>query len=177
LRDLSLHILDIVENAIRAGATSVRVGVSQDANTDCMEITVQDNGAGLTVSAEQALDPFFTTKPGKRTGLGLSLLKSAAESTGGSLELVSDDSSGLLVRARMPLSHVDRLPLGDVAATLAAVACTNPHVAIECALRVGASALDVRATDVAKAKRGLIVESIAFGDRVREAIQFLGVVS
>jgi hypothetical protein len=177
LRDLSLHILDIVENAIRAGATAVRVGVSQDSETDCMEITIQDNGTGLCVSSDQALDPFFTTKPGKKTGLGLSLLKSAAESTGGSLELVSADTSGLLVRARLCLSHIDRLPLGDVAETLAAVACTNPEVEIACALRVGASAVDVRAGDGENTKRGPIAESIAFGDRVREAIQVLGVVS
>jgi hypothetical protein len=177
LRDLSLHILDIVENAIRAGATEVRVGVSQYPETDCMEITVQDNGTGLSVPAQQALDPFFTTKPGKRTGLGLSLLKAAAESTGGSLEIVSVARSGLLVRAQLRLSHIDRLPLGDIAATLAAVACTNPEVEIECALRVGGSELDIHAINGEKATHNLVTESIAFGNRVRAAIQVLGVVS
>jgi hypothetical protein len=179
LRDLSLHILDIVENAIRAGATDVRVGVAQDPEADAMEITVQDNGSGLTVPAQQALDPFFTTKPGKRTGLGLSLLKDAAESTGGSFELVSVPTQGLLVRARLALSHIDRLPLGDVATTLAVVACTNPEVKIECLLRVGRSELDVRSDggDAAAASQNQVASSMAFGDRVRAAIQSLGVVS
>jgi hypothetical protein len=179
LRDLSLHILDIVENAIRAGATDVRVGVAQDPEADSMEITIQDNGSGLAVPAEQALDPFFTTKHGKRTGLGLSLLKEAAESTGGSLELVAAPPHGLLVRARLGLSHIDRLPLGDVAATLAVVACTNPEVQIECSLRVGHSARDVRSGggDADTASQNLIAASMAFGDRVRDAIQVLGVVS
>lgn len=179
MRDLSLHILDIVENAIRAGATEVRVGVAQDPEADSMEITIQDNGSGLTAPAEQALDPFFTTKQGKRTGLGLSLLKDAAESTGGSLELVPAPPHGLLVRAQLGLSHIDRLPLGDVAATLAVVACTNPAIEIECSLRVGHSALDVRSAGggADTASQNLIAASMAFGDRVRDAIQALGVVS
>jgi Histidine kinase-, DNA gyrase B-, and HSP90-like ATPase len=175
MRDLSLHILDIVENAIRAGATEVRVGVAQDPDADCLEITVQDNGCGLPVSVEQAVDPFFTTKMGKRTGLGLSLLKAAAESTGGSLELVSEMGRGLFVRARLGLSHVDRLPLGDVAATLAVVACTNPEVDIACSLRVGQSAIDLKPVDGSNSN--VLAASIAFGDRVREAIEDLGVVS
>lgn len=175
MRDLSLHILDIVENAVRAGATVVRVSVSQDPETDSMEIAVQDDGLGLAMPAEQALDPFFTTKKGKRVGLGLSLLKAAAEAAGGSLELVSAPARGLLVRARLRLSHIDRLPLGDVAATLAAIACTNPEVDIECALRVGQSSLDVRSA--ATSSRSLFESSIAFGDRVRAAIQVLKVVS
>lgn len=179
MRDLSLHILDIVENAIRAGATEVRVGVAQDPEADSMEITIQDNGSGLAVPAQQALDPFFTTKHGKRTGLGLSLLKEAAESTGGSLQLVPVPEHGLLVRAHLGLSHIDRQPLGDVAATLAVVACTNPAVQIECSLRVGRSALDVRsaAGGADTESQHLIAASMAFGDRVRDAIQMLGVVS
>jgi hypothetical protein len=177
LRDLSLHLLDIIENAIRAGATEVRVGIAQDPEADSMEITVKDNGSGLTVPADQAVDPFFTTKQGKRTGLGLSLLKAAAESAGGSLDLLSEQTGGLLVRAHLGLSHIDRLPLGDVAATLAAVACTNPYVAVACTLSVGRSAIDVRFADVDAAGGNALGASMAFGDRVREAIRVLGVVS
>jgi hypothetical protein len=179
LRDLSLHILDIVENSIRAGATEVKVGVIQDEARDSLEILVEDNGPGLCVSAEQALDPFFTTKSGKRIGLGLSLLKATAESAGGALELGTPGPGGLRVRARLGLSHIDRLPLGDIAATLAAVVCTNPELELSCTLRVGAEGVEIRSTDVARALpgRGALAAARSFGERVREGIKELGVVS
>jgi hypothetical protein len=179
LRDLSLHILDIVENSIRAGATEVKVGVIQDPACDSLELVVEDNGPGLCVSAEQALDPFFTTKSGKRIGLGLSLLKATAEAAGGALDLDTRGPSGLRIRARLGLSHVDRLPLGDVAATLAAVVCTNPDLELCCTLRVGAEGVEIRSADVARALpgRGTLAAARSFGERVRAGIKELGVIS
>ncbi|HNT89402.1 MAG TPA: ATP-binding protein, partial [Candidatus Hydrogenedentes bacterium] len=72
MRELSLHILDLMENATRAGATVVYVGITENVAQDTLEIVVEDNGPGLPASSDAALDPFYTTKGGKRTGLGLS---------------------------------------------------------------------------------------------------------
>jgi hypothetical protein len=179
LRDLSLHILDIVENSIRAGATQVKVGIVQDPECDSMEIVVEDDGPGLCGSAQQALDPFFTTKSGKRVGLGLSLFKATAESAGGALVLATAGPGGLRVHAKLGLSHIDRLPLGDIAATLAAVVCTNPELDLCCALRVGAAAVEVRSRDVTRAlpRRGVLAAARSFGERVKAGMKELGVVS
>jgi anti-sigma regulatory factor (Ser/Thr protein kinase) len=137
LREIALHLLDLLENAIRAGATVIAVAVEEDPDRDLLCISVEDNGPGLGVPGETAADPFFTTKDGKKTGLGLSMLKFRAEQTGGNFRLERSLLGGCAVRARMPLAHVDRSPLGDLAATLASVVCTNPDVELRTRLRVG----------------------------------------
>lgn len=178
MRDLSLHLLDILENAIRAGATQVVVVVAEDPVRDLMEVAIEDNGPGLPVQIERATDPFYTTKAGKRTGLGLSLLKAAAESAGGRLELGEAEEGGLAVRATLGLSHIDRVPLGDIAATLAGIACTNPELDLLCTLRVAGKTLDVRVSEIAAAMpgRGVLAVARSFGDQIRSGIRELGVV-
>jgi len=129
MHDLSLYLLDIIENSVRAGATRIRVGVTAERTADTLEISVEDDGPGLPVSPRQALDPFYTTKKGKKTGLGLSLFRQAAEAAGGGLSVGrSDDLGGVAVRAWMSLGNVDRPPLGDVAISILTMVATNQEV-------------------------------------------------
>jgi signal transduction histidine kinase len=129
MHDLSLYLLDIIENSVRAGATRIRVGVAAERAADVLEIMVEDDGPGLPVTPGQALDPFYTTKKGKKTGLGLSLFRQAAEAAGGGLSVGrSDELGGVAVRAWMGLGNVDRPPLGDVALSILTMVATNPQV-------------------------------------------------
>ena len=150
MRDMSLHILDLTENSIRAGASVVSVTVAEDPEKDVLEIVVEDNGTGLSVPPEKATDPFYTTKAGKRTGLGLSLFRAAAEQAGGGLKLGRSPLGGASVHATMVLSHVDRVPLGDLAATFSSVVCTNPRLDLRCRFRVADRECVVRVSDVAR---------------------------
>jgi len=130
MHDLSLYLLEVIENSVRAGATTVATTIVADRAADQLSITVEDDGPGLPVSVDQALDPFFTTKPGKRTGLGLSLFRQAAEAAGGGLSVARSDAlGGLTVKAWMDLGNVDRPPLGDVATSIVTMVATNPQVA------------------------------------------------
>jgi len=170
LRELSLHILDLIENAIRAGATVIAVSVEEEPAKDVLALSVEDNGPGLAVEADIAADPFFTTKEGKKTGLGLSLLKFRAEQSGGCFRLERSCLGGLAVRASMPLSNVDRSPLGDLAATLASVVCTSPDLELRSRLRVGNREWSVSTADIL---RGLPVggrSEIAVARRMKERI-------
>ena len=170
MREISLHILDLVENAIRAGATVVAVAVEEEPERDVMCVAVEDNGPGLAVGADTASDPFFTTKEGKKTGLGLSLMKFRTEQSNGCFRLERSCLGGLAVRATMPLSHVDRSPLGDLAATLASVVCTSPGVELRSRLRVGSREWNVSTADI---MRGLPVgcrNEIAVARRMKERI-------
>jgi hypothetical protein len=142
LRELSLHVLDLVENSLRAGAGVVAVGVEEQPDRDLLAISVEDDGPGLAVDPEQALDPFYTTKEGKRTGLGLSLFRQQVELAGGGVELGRSPLGGLAVRAHLGLAHVDRYPLGDLAGTLAGVVAANPGVEIRA--RLGRAGREVR---------------------------------
>jgi signal transduction histidine kinase len=136
VHDLSLYLLEVLENSIRADAKRVHVGLVMDRGTDELRLTVDDDGRGLSATPEQVLDPFYTTKPGKKTGLGLSLLKADAQAAGGDLTIEpSPTLGGVRVEALMSLAHVDRLPLGDIAATIAVTAVTNPDVAFTVTLR------------------------------------------
>lgn len=147
MRELSLHVLDLVENSIRAGAGVVLVGVEEQPDRDLLQISVEDDGPGLAVDPEQALDPFYTTKEGKRTGLGLSLFRQQVELAGGGVELGRSALGGLAVRARLGLGHIDRYPLGDLAGTLAGTVAANPGVEIRARLARGDRAMNVSSTD------------------------------
>jgi hypothetical protein len=170
LREIALHILDLIENSIRAGARVISVSVEQEPERDLLVLTVEDDGPGLHVKDDVAVDPFYTTKEGKKTGLGLSMLKFRTEASGGCFRLETSPLGGLAVRASMPLSNVDRSPLGDLAATLASVVCTNPGLELRSRLRVGAREMSVSTADIL---RGLPLGSrseIAVARRMRERI-------
>jgi len=118
MEDLSLHVLDIVENAVAAGASRVRIAVNENAARDILTLRVTDNGRGMSRrERDRALDPFFTTGR-KRTGLGLPLLAHTAELCGGQLVIETAPGRGTTVAARFPLSHVDRPPLTKMSETL-----------------------------------------------------------
>lgn len=148
MRDLSLHVLDVIENAIRAGASSVEVNITEDLAGDLLTLLVEDNGPGLREPPEKAMDPFYTTKRGKRTGLGLSLLRAAAERAGGRLVLRRARLGGLAVEATMRLSHVDRPPLGDVPATVSSLVCTNPELDLTLRLHVRERETTLRMSEI-----------------------------
>ena len=152
MREIALHILDLIENALRAQATVVAVTVEALPEQDRLRIVVEDNGTGLKVSADAALDPFYTTKRGKRTGLGLSLFRAAAEATGGDLTIAKSDLGpvGVKVTAELGLTHIDRHPLGDLAGTLASAVCTNPGVDFRFRLRSPERVCDLWVFDLAR---------------------------
>ena len=121
MEDLSLHILDIAENAVAAGATRVAIFVNENEGRDVLTIHVRDNGRGMSRrTLRRALDPFFSTK-GKATGLGLPLLAQAAEQSGGRLSIQTAPGQGTKVTARFRYHHIDRPPLTRMAATLLAL--------------------------------------------------------
>lgn len=142
---------------------------------DLLTMRIDDDGPGFAEPPEVVLDPFYTTKRGKRTGLGLSLLQAAAARAGGDLAIGRSDLGGARVEARMGLGHVDRSPLGDLAATLATVACTHPEVDVRLHLACdGGGRLDVSSRQVAESlpedRRGAIAVAREMTTLVREGV-------
>lgn len=130
MEDLSLHVLDIAENAIAAGATRVLVAVNESAERDVLTLRVSDDGRGMSREERaRAFDPFFTTGR-KRTGLGLPLLAQTAEACGGRIVLESAAGRGTRVVARFRLSHVDRPPMTKMAETMMTLYFGHPGVDI-----------------------------------------------
>ena len=128
MEDLSLHILDLAENATAAGARWIAIAINEDEQRNILTIRVEDDGAGMTAEERaRALDPFFTTKH-KKTGLGLALLAQTAGQCGGKVVLDSAPMEGTKVEALFRYHHIDRPPLTRMAETLMMLAFGHPEI-------------------------------------------------
>lgn len=129
MRELSLHILDVVENGITAGGDCIWIEVDEARNRDQLKIVIRDNGRGMPVEKLQNIDdPFITSRTTRRVGLGLSLLAAAARRCEGTLRVDSEPGKGTEVEATFRYHHIDRAPLGDMAATVGTLIIGNPGI-------------------------------------------------
>lgn len=129
LAELSMHILDIVQNSVSAGANLVRVRVEEDTQRDLLLIEVEDNGIGMDrETIEKVQDPFYTTKTHKKVGLGIPLFKQTALHCDGTFEIKSEKGVGTLVRATFKKSHIDLPPLGNLKDTILTLVVSQPSV-------------------------------------------------
>jgi len=122
VRELSLHLLDLMENSLEAGANRIEVEIVEDTARNRLTISVSDDGRGMDPQTlERVADPFFTTRTTRHVGLGIPLLKAAAQRCNGDLTIVSQPGVGTRVVADFEREHIDRAPLGDVPGTLLGV--------------------------------------------------------
>ncbi len=154
MEDLSLHILDVVENSTAAGARLIEIHIQEDLEKDQLMITIRDNGRGMDAAMlERVRDPFATTRTTRRVGMGLALLDQAAHEADGALEIRSTPGRGTQVVARFRNSHIDRKPLGDMAATMVALILGNPDVDFVYSSNVGGRAIELDTREI-KAELG-----------------------
>jgi hypothetical protein len=119
MRELSLHILDALENSREAGATLVELTIVEDLVTDRLAITIRDNGCGMDAETlARVTDPFYTTRKTRHVGLGIPLFQAAAQRCNGGLAITSQAKQGTTLEATFQHSHIDRAPLGDLTGTL-----------------------------------------------------------
>lgn len=129
MTELSLNVLDVVENSTRAGASLIEIDVTIKNAEDTLTIKINDNGCGMDKYQVLAVtDPFFTTRTTRKVGLGVPFFKYAAESTGGSFDIDSAVGEGTRVTAVFGLSNIDRMPLGDMAGTIQTLVCCHPDI-------------------------------------------------
>ncbi len=122
MQDLSLHILDIVENSIDAGAKEIEIIIKENIKQNLLVLKIKDNGKGMDKNTvAKALDPFYTTKKTRRVGLGLSMLAQAAKEAEGSFNIKSKKGKGTTVTAKFVHDHIDRKPIGNMAETIIAL--------------------------------------------------------
>lgn len=127
MRELSLHLLDIAENSIAAGARNVTICVDEDCAADRLRMSVQDDGKGMDAeTVAKVIDPFVTSRTTRKVGLGIPLLKAAAESCNGFLTIQSTLKVGTHVEIEFQRSHIDRMPLGDIAGTFLTLLISYP---------------------------------------------------
>ena len=130
MKELSLNILDITENSVKAGATLTEIRITE--TDSVLELTITDNGCGMSdETVKSVINPFYTTRTTRKVGLGIPLLKLAAEQTGGKIEIESQteecsNSHGTRVMALFHKNHIDFTPLGDVISTVTTLIQGHP---------------------------------------------------
>jgi len=136
---LSLHILDLLENSVEAGASKIHLSIHEDLQGDWMVIEIADDGRGMSKElTEQVLDPFHTTRKTRHVGLGLPLFREAARRCGGDLVIQSKPGEGTKVEATFRHGHIDRAPLGDMPAVLLAILLSSRPVDLDYCHQAGA---------------------------------------
>lgn len=129
MRELALHLLDIAENCVAAKARNVHIAVREDTRQDILSMLIQDDGCGMTPEVvARVTDAFYTTRTTRKVGLGLPLLKLAAEACNGFLRVESQVGQGTSITVQFQRSHIDRMPLGDLAATFLSLLITSPDI-------------------------------------------------
>ena len=122
MREIALHILDIVQNSVAAGAGVIDITIREDRAADMLAVTIADDGRGMDAeTVARVTDPFYTTRTTRKVGLGLPMLKMTAIACDGDFAIDSRVGEGTTVSVSYRWSHIDRPPLGDMVSTMLTV--------------------------------------------------------
>ncbi|HEY5586143.1 MAG TPA: ATP-binding protein [Ruminiclostridium sp.] len=129
MRDLSLHILDIVQNSIKANASVITIHMGEKAENKQLVLEIADNGIGMDNDfLTRVEDPFTTSRTTRKIGLGIPLLKESALKCEGKFSIYSEQKIGTKVFAAFLINHIDRLPIGSIGDTMITIISANPNI-------------------------------------------------
>jgi anti-sigma regulatory factor (Ser/Thr protein kinase) len=129
MREIALHLLDIAENSVAANAHTITINVCEDLRHDRLSASVIDDGKGMDAEmAAKVMDPFVTSRTTRKVGLGIPLFKAAAEACQGGLTIQSELGKGTCMTVEFQHSHIDRMPLGDLASTMLTLVVAYTHI-------------------------------------------------
>ena len=138
MKDLSLSMLDLAQNSVRAGARHLVIEVDSQPEADSLSFSLADDGSGMDErTLKRVQDPFYTTRTTRKVGLGIPLFKEGTEQAGGCFSLKSELGRGTVIQGSYQLSHLDRPPLGDLAGSLFTLVTANPELDFICTFRRG----------------------------------------
>ncbi len=149
MKEISLHVLDIIQNSIVAEATFIEIEVDVQRQRDRLRISIKDNGKGMDADLlANVIDPFTTSRITRKVGLGIPMFKAGAEAAGGAFQIRSEKGSGTFIQAEYQISHWDRPPLGDIAETLYATVICNCYIDFAFAYTVDAQSYHFDTRDI-----------------------------
>lgn len=132
MKELSLHVLDIIQNSVVAQADFIQIEVEVQHAKDWMRIAIKDNGRGMDEALlARVVSPFTTSRTTRKVGLGIPMFKAGAEAAGGAFAIQSQPNIGTFIQAEYQISHWDRPPMGDMAETMYATIICNPDIDFE----------------------------------------------
>ena len=129
MRELSLHILDIAKNSVKAKADLIEIIIDENADKNLLSIGIYDNGCGMSEEFLKTVkDPFSTTRTTRKVGMGIPLFMAAAQACEGDLTITSEEGVGTKLDVVFQLNHIDRAPLGDMAGTMQTLISGSPEI-------------------------------------------------
>jgi hypothetical protein len=129
VRELALHLLDIAQNSVSAQARNITISVMEDTAADRLHLAVEDDGVGMDAeTVQRVVDPFVTSRTTRSVGLGIPLLKEAAEACEGFLKIQSQPGDGTRIDVEFQRSHIDRMPLGNIGETFLTLVVGCPEI-------------------------------------------------
>jgi hypothetical protein len=172
MNELSLHILDIVQNSITANASVIQVTIDEDDAKDSYEIEIKDNGKGMSEEVlKEVSDPFFTSRTTRSVGLGISLFKQSAEQASGSLQINSEEGKGTILTAKFSHKHFDRPVLGDMAGTMTLLIGANPTIRFLYTHRTSLSDFEFDTKEVLEELEGTPINNATILNALKEMIE------
>lgn len=156
MKELSLNILDLVQNSLTAGASKVTIEIMESIREDQLRISISDNGCGMDPDfLSRVTDPFTTSRTTRAVGMGIPFMKMAAEMAAGNFEIESEKGKGTRLCATFCLSHVDRLPIGDTAGTMTVLIQGSPDVDFTYIRQTDTDRFEFKTTEIREALGGL----------------------
>ncbi len=170
MKDLSLHLMDIVQNSVAAGANHIRISLILQ--NEMLYLKVTDNGNGIEPELlKKVTDPFVTTRITRKVGLGISLLKFSAEMAGGSLEIQSEKGKGTELTARFKRDHIDRIPVGDIGDTMKALVPAYSGLDFELRFRADSKEYELKTQEIKNYLNGVPLKNTDILNWIGDSIQ------
>lgn len=171
MEDLSLHILDIIENSVNAQARRIEIRIDEDPEKDLLTLEILDDGTGMDAQMlQKATDPFFTTRKTRPIGLGLSMISESARATGGKLTVESAPGKGTRVIVTFHPSHIDMKPLGDIPQTLLTLIVGHPDIELSYCHTISGETFSFDTREIRDLPIGSPQVLRRIGERIREGL-------
>lgn len=171
MQDISLHLLDIAENSIRAEASFISITINESIYDDLLSLIIEDNGEGMEPSfVAKATDPFVTTRTTRKIGLGLVLLKQNCLQAGGLLKINSKKGKGTKITATMAYTNINRLVLGDIVSSLCLLIQSFPNIHLVYTHKYNDKQFIFDTNDVKKTLKNVPINNLEVLEGIRQFI-------
>ncbi len=172
MKEIALHILDIAENSVSAGAANITLSIRVDHATQIISVWIEDDGIGMSEEVKHnSENPFYTSKTSRKVGLGIPLLKQHAEMTGGKLTIDSEAGAGTTVRADFVANHPDIQPLGDIEGCWVLLASSYPGIDIKLKFETNTGEYEISSNEVMEYLELDSLQSIEVMDSLKRMIR------
>ena len=172
MKELSMHILDIVENSVRAGSPTVDITITEDTEANKLSFVIVDKGKGMSAEmAARLQDPFVTSRTARKVGLGIPLLAQTCHQCGGTLNITTAPGEGTTIEASMQMDSIDRPPLGDIGETIRVMIIMRPEVDFLYTHRVNGAAYTLDTVEIKEALEDVPLSDPAVMQWLKEEIE------